>query len=365
MPEPSTDEMARYPFLKESGQYLKSQYFSLKDFGTNPDLKGIVTKAHDRVIAARQGSKYTSEIPPHGEANETILQKEIFSFLIATVLIKLSGVRQLIPKFSLRESISAEKYLERDLKIADNLTGGVLLTPQRQHSRMMAVQIIQDISGVQISKPAEESLGGRDMVVYHDDWLVSVPDYLIRAVHFHEREWKLINRRVHGGKVYLSSHETVRIIRKELSYFIQSRINSMPPPDMYEQFAEPVEELMEWGRYNEPVIITSTEYPPCIKHAINVLEKGENLSHSGRFMLATYLLNRGQTAEEIAPLFKNAPDYNETITKKQLASISGRSGSETRYLCPSCDKIRINNLCFATSECNGIINPMQFGRRRA
>ena len=27
-------------------------------------------------------------------------------------------------------------------------------------------------------------------------------------------------------------------------------------------------------------------------------------------MLATFLLSRGQTIQQIAPLFKNAPDYN-------------------------------------------------------
>ena len=29
-------------------------------------------------------------------------------------------------------------------------------------------------------------------------------------------------------------------------------------------------------------------------------------------MLATFLLSKGQTVQQIAPLFKNAPDYNPT-----------------------------------------------------
>jgi DNA primase large subunit len=110
--------------------------------------------------------------------------------------------------------------------------------------------------------------------------------------------------------------------------------------------------------------VETTEYPPCIKHALEVLNKGENLPHSGRFMLATYLLNKGQTIEEIAPLFKNAPDYNEKTTLYQLKHLSGNFGSGTKYSCPSCEKLKSENLCYIIPECNNIINPLQFGRKK-
>ncbi|NDB52182.1 MAG: DNA primase, partial [Nitrosopumilaceae archaeon] len=111
-------------------------------------------------------------------------------------------------------------------------------------------------------------------------------------------------------------------------------------------------------------IVETTEQPPCIKHALEILSKGENLPHSGRFMLATYLLNKGQAIEEIAPLFKNAPDYNEKITLYQLKHLAGNFGSGTKYACPSCEKLKSENLCFAIPECANIINPLQFGRKK-
>ena len=164
--------------------------------------------------------------------------------------------------------------------------------------------------------------------------------------------------------VYLSSDETVRLIRKELSEFINSRIQAVTIPFLPEAFEKPVMELDSLAKkFSEPMIF-SGEYPPCVKHAIEVMDKGENLPHSGRFLLATYLLARGQTVDQIAPLFKNAPDYNERITRYQLEHISGESGKGTKYQCPSCDKLKSESLCFATAECNGIINPVQFGKRR-
>ena len=59
--------------------------------------------------------------------------------------------------------------------------------------------------------------------------------------------------------------------------------------------------------------VTSGEYPPCIKHAIEILEKGGKSYHIRvDLCLATFLYYpKGQSVEQIAPLFKNAPDYNE------------------------------------------------------
>jgi DNA primase large subunit len=39
------DEIAKYPFLADAGQYLKDKGFTLEQFGTDPDLKSLVEKA--------------------------------------------------------------------------------------------------------------------------------------------------------------------------------------------------------------------------------------------------------------------------------------------------------------------------------
>ena len=75
-------------------------------------------------------------------------------------------------------------------------------------------------------------------------------------------------------------------------------------------------------------------------------------------------IDKGQSVQQIAPLFKNAPDYNERVTLYQLNHLAGTSGAGTQYSCPSCEKLKTQNLCFATSECDNIINPLQFGRKK-
>ena len=195
--------------------------------------------------------------------------------------------------------------------------------------------------------------------------MIPIPDYLRHAVNFHEIEWKLVNRRVENGMVFLTPHETVRLIRKELDGYIGSRIRAANTPSLHKGFEDKVNKLAGLAKKFTVSTTISTEYPPCIKHAIDVLENGENLSHSGRFMLAAFLLGRGQPIDKIALLFKNAPDYNEKVTRYQINQIAGETGSNTKYSCPSCEKIKSNDLCFAIPECDNIINPIQFGRKRS
>ena len=325
------DEIAKYPFLAEAGQYLQDKGFTLEQFATDPDLQIIVDKAYERIESATNGRIYNTKL----DSSDT------FSFLIAIILLKLSGMNTLINRFSLAEARRAEKFLEKDL--IGNLD---------KTSEELAIKIIRDIFSVSVKK-------------IKNYFVIPIPDYLRHAVNFHELEWKLVNRRVENGMVFLTPHEAVRLIRKELSGYIGSRIRAANTPSMHKGFEDKVNKLVGLAKKFTVSTTVSTEYPPCIKHAIDVLENGENLSHSGRFMLATFLLGRGQPIDKIALLFKNAPDYNEKITRYQINQIAGETGSNTKYSCPSCEKIKSNDLCFAIPECDNIINPIQFGRKRS
>lgn len=327
-----TEEIAKYPFLKEAGDYLREKGFTLEQFGKDEDFKPIIDKALSRIQIAADGKIFDSDFSIKN------LDVEVFSFLVAVILLKQSGMNTLIKRFSLAEARRAEKFLEKDL-INSHI------------NEELAIKIIKDLFSMNVSKSG-------------DYFVIPASDYLMHAVHFHEQEWKLVNRLVDDGKVYLSAHETVRLIRKELDSFISSKIQSANIPNIQESFKKPIDTLVSLAKRFTVTIVETTEQPPCIKHALEVLSKGENLPHSGRFMLATYLLNKGQTIEEIAPLFKNAPDYNEKITLYQLKHLAGNFGSGTKYACPSCEKLKSENLCYIIPECANIVNPLQFGRKK-
>ncbi len=334
------DEITKYPFLADAGEYLKDKGFSIYSFGMDPVLKISVDKAYHRIMVATEGKIYDSDLIDGQASKPHILEREVFSFLVAIVLIKLSRMPTLVKRFALAEARRAESYLKKDLGRASNPAEIDLLK-----------KIIFELSGIEVMKQ-------------DDFFTISVSDYLKQSATFNEKEWKLINRHVENGKVFLNSEKIVRLLRKEISVYISSKINKSPIPEMIPGLETEVENLISLAKKYTPVFVSTGEYPPCIKHAINILEKGENLPHSGRFMLATFLLAKGQSVQQIAPLFKNAPDYNERVTLYQLNNLAGTSGHGTAYFCPSCQKLQSQSLCFATSECDGIINPMQFGRKK-
>jgi DNA primase large subunit len=325
-------DLVKYPFLTEAGQYLANTGLSLEQLG-HPDWKPIVEKAYGRIVVASSGEIYSSDL----ESLDN--DSELLSFIVAIILLKSTGIATLIRRFSLAEARRAERYLQQDL------------WSSRNKNLDLPLKIIRDLFAVNVS-------------IDGDEFVIKIPDYLQRSVHFHEKEWKLVNRRVSNGFVYLTAHETVRLIRAELGQYINEKIQSVKVESVPQGFEQRINDLVLLANKFSDTIYVSLEYPPCVKHGIEILEKGENLPHSGRFLLATYLLSKGQTVDQITPLFKNAPDYNERTTKYQLEHISGSSGSGTKYQCPSCEKLRSENLCFATSDCNGIINPIQFGRKR-
>lgn len=335
------DQKAKYPFLADAGRYLQEYGFELPQFGTDPILKDIVDMAYERVMAAAGGSVYSFGLADD-KVQDRMLDMGILSFLIAIVLIKLANRHTLVRRFALSEARRAETYLIRDLSYSYNRSD-----PSRAK---MARRILFDLFGLKVE-------------MHNYRYMIPVPDYLKHSSVFHEREWKLVNRQVENGYVVLKPDKTVRLIRHALTTYISEKIRNSPIPDMIPGLEGMVAELVAVADKLTPAYESTGEHPPCIKHAINVLKSGENLPHSGRFMLATFLLARGQPIEEIAPLFKNAPDYSERVTMYQLNHLSGKTGG-VKYNCPSCDKLRTQNLCFAVPECDGIITPLQFGRRR-
>ena len=79
------DEIVKYPFLTEAGKYLNDKGFSLEQFGSDPDLKKIVDNAFERIITSSEGRIFKSD----PSSNNSALPLEIFSFLIAVILLKL------------------------------------------------------------------------------------------------------------------------------------------------------------------------------------------------------------------------------------------------------------------------------------
>ena len=132
-----TDEIVKYPFLAEAGKYLSDKGFSLEQFGTDPDLKKIVNMAIERIKISTEGKIYSSD---ESESNSS-LPMEVFSFLIAVILLKLTGMHTLIRRFSLAEARRSERFLEKDLANYNDKT-----------KEDLALKIMHDLFSIQYRK---------------------------------------------------------------------------------------------------------------------------------------------------------------------------------------------------------------------
>ena len=128
-----TEEIAKYPFLTEAGNYLREKGFTLEQFGSDSDLKPIIELAINRIQTAADGKIFNSDFSIKN------LDKEVFSFLIAVILLKQSGMNTLIKRFSLSEARRAEKFLEKDLV---NL----------HTNDELAIKIIKDLFSMNVTK---------------------------------------------------------------------------------------------------------------------------------------------------------------------------------------------------------------------
>ena len=151
-----TDEIVKYPFLAEAGKYLSDKGFSLEQFGTDPDLKRIVSMAFDRIQVASDGKIYNS----NSSTNDSSLPMEVFSFLIAVILLKLTGMHTLIRRFSLAEARRSERFLEKDLSNRKDKT--------KEH---LALQILHDLFSITIQKQ-------------DDDFIIPISNYLKHSINF-------------------------------------------------------------------------------------------------------------------------------------------------------------------------------------
>ncbi len=329
-----SSELAKYPFLQEASDYIQETKFDFAEFD-RPEMIHIINRAVEKLEKELQGIIYS---------NLDEYEIEIMTFLVSLLLIKSIGLEEVSKKCCLFEAMRVERFLSTDLSIE-----------RSQKKKLLVQKIFQELFNINIDVDSTSSI-----------CKLSIPDYLLRASKMYEQEWKLINRSVKDGYVYLDTDEAVRLIRNELSNLIYTRVKNMKVYEVPILIKSKADELRKKysGRYVYRNQFKILEYPPCIKHAMEIINKGENLPHSARFMLATYMLAIGKTEEEVIEIFKNSPDYNEKITRYQVEHLAGKKGSHIKYSVPSCDRLRSEDLCFAVKECENLINPIQFGRRK-
>ncbi|UXD21345.1 DNA primase [Ignicoccus pacificus DSM 13166] len=193
---------------------------------------------------------------------------------------------------------------------------------------------------------------------------MSLPTYVSLATRFlSDAHWKVVNKALVGGFVYLKPEEVVRLAQEAVYKKVVNDINEIGRIDVEalpDKIREIVEELAKEVRRGiqkkrkisvEVQGLVPEALPPCISLIYRRALDGENLSHQERFTLATFLLNVGLDVDEVLEVFSRAPDFNERIARYQVEHLAGLRGSRTKYSPPSCRTLFSWNLCPGKEEC--------------
>ncbi|MBS7633133.1 DNA primase large subunit PriL [Candidatus Bathyarchaeota archaeon] len=330
------NDYAKYPFLKAAIKHIQKLNLKIQDL-TDPDNENILKRAQQRLEEAILDNIVSLD-PQHVDI-------EIVSFPVAVTL-----------AIATKDSFIKKRYA---LAEANRAYEELLLEPKEKI--------------IQLAENFDWKIAVANDVSLPYDFAVSFVDYLRNTTHLKETRWKLANRMLSNGVVYLRLDDVTRLLKEEVRRHIEQRLDVQDLPVLPAkliEIAEKMKKLVEETigkpeREGFPTTITQTAFPPCIQSLYQAFTTGKHLSHIGRFTLTAFLANIGMPTESIIDLFKSFSDYSERMTRYQVEHIAGEKGSRTRYVPPKCETLKTHGICINPDElCQRIYHPLTYYRRK-
>lgn len=322
--------LAKYPFIQEALAYVKERGYSAEDIAIKPAYSRVRARGKRRVLEALSTTNTKEDVPLQPE-------EEMLSYPVARMLVSMLHDNYLLRRYAIWEAKRAHAFLtgEKD---------DVLLAVGRDFG---------------LNARAEEK-----------GFTLHFTDYLRYSAPIKDPEWKLINRKLVKGMVYIRKDEYARLIEEAVREKIQYTTSEVPAhiaKQMKPYADEVLAELNKLkGRMSMDVggEVNREAFPPCMKYLLSELQKGVNLPHTARFALTSFLANIGYDKDKIMELYRMAPDFREDLTRYQVEHIMGAGGTE--YTSPSCKTMVTYGNCYGKdSLCERVSHPLAYYRKAA
>jgi len=330
----SRADIAKYPFLADAAEEVKREDLDIQSLD-NPEVGQIIERAIQRIEEALKNN------PPRVSYREREEDIEIPSFPVAIILAAASDSNYIKRRYALAEATRAYDLL-------------------REEKREKFLEVARALNW-RIRCP-KDSIGGRKF-----EFAVFFVEYLRNTASFHESRFKLVNRPMLKGEIFLTKREAARLLREEIRRKIEERLEVDVRSIIPEILKNRIENLKrKYVSHEEkaefevfPKKMRMEALPPCISQLLAAAKAGRHISHLGRFTLTSFLLNVGMSPSEVVDIFRSSSDFNERLTRYQVEHIAGARGSGTRYIPPSCETLRTHGLCLGPDDlCRGIKHPL-------
>src|SRR3989304_3007073 len=179
-------DFAKYPFLKEATEYVKRLELKIEDL-VNPSLTNLLERAEGRI-----GNAILYNMTGKRHRNDEI---EILSFAVAIMLVVATDNNFIRKRYALAEAKQAYENMRSE---------------SREKILVLAQNFGWKLANSQLEKPCEFAL--------------NFVDYVKNTSHLREGKWKLVNRFLSNGNVYLTRSEVARLLSEEIRRYVEKRL---------------------------------------------------------------------------------------------------------------------------------------------
>jgi len=308
-------QSARYPFVSDASQFVREEKVTLEELLTHSAFASARLQGKKRVLDAIE--KTGIDDNPLNTRDEQL--QEILGYALARMLVSSVGDGFLIRRYALAE---AKTFYER--------------------AQLESVEALMELAG-QLGVQADVAEGALRL---------HFTEFLRLTTGIRSKEWKLVNTEVKHGMVALTRTRFARVLEQALHDRIEGELPLEVSDDILKALKNDIQELKHLAevmkdRYKAENFgeVDVESFPPCIRRLIGMAQAGENISHTGRFALTSFLFSIGLSREDILAVFAASPDFDESKTKYQIDHITGEI-SGTTYTPPECSTMKSYGICF-------------------
>ncbi|MFB6087392.1 MAG: DNA primase regulatory subunit PriL [Haloarculaceae archaeon] len=339
---------ARYPFLQAARDAVDAAGVDLAEVVATDDA--VVERGRERVERALEEGDIGD---PHRRT-----RVELLSYPVARVIVSLVDEHVLTRKYARAEAATAHERFTEELAATTEFksTGSDRLT-------LDALLAEFDLQGA-IHEVATPGSAGSD----ESEYRIDVGAYLDLAADQFGDEWRLVNRELADGEVAVDHDELLVLLRQAVRHRVADGLPLSVPDviaeDLQETVARVEETLAELELTRDIDTVVPDLFPPCMKHLLDQVQKGEHLEHHSRFAIASFLTSIGMNTDEIVELFQVNPGFGEEQTRYQVDHIRGDT-SPTEYSPPSCATMQSYGDCVNMDDlCETISHPMAYYEKK-
>lgn len=339
MQGPDIAQLARYPFLAESRQWVKLEGQTLGDIVSDPTFERV----RRRAVARVRGSLEREGIADEAVVNEVDAFTELLSYPLGRALVA-----------TIEDAYMRSRYAVAESKLlSDRL---------RQDEPGM----VRRVAG-ELAIPVREGDDGK-LRLHFLEFLKFAPG--------RDPAWKLVNQPLERGEVLLDNDRLIRLCEEALKDRLQEELEELERPGrtltkVFERDLNEIRTLVAAHRARfAPDVggpVRPEAFPPCIQAIWKGIAGHVNIPHMGRFAIVSFLHTLGMSSEDVLRYFATLPDFDVNKSRYQIEHITGQIGA-TQYTPPSCSTMQTYGICPLDQRddlcLNVIHHPLSYYRKK-